>query len=128
MGVGFGIIYVMAASKCELNKMVGLCNEMETLVQDFKMQFHNQQKDTDSAGPSSESNMPNISTSTTTTTTKVDQGDTFSCDQNSNNNINTTTGNTKLDELEAELEVELEHLQVQLDTQVMMDCQCTEVS
>ncbi|KAL3500381.1 hypothetical protein ACH5RR_039474 [Cinchona calisaya] len=133
LGVGFGLIYLLATSKIELNKMAELCKQMETVLQNFKMELQNGGKDTNidfSCSPSKSRKVSNYAMQPVSlqdcASSSWEQGHsesdiTSSSYQNSNSKMKTKGKIVEMDLLEAELEAELEHLQLQLDTEVILN-------
>lgn len=106
LGVAFGIIHLIATSKYELSKMV---QQMETLLQDLKLQKDH-----------SEPSIVGSSADTTIDTTQIEaqQGRRYSLQTDMDLKAK---AKDKMDQLE----VELDHLQVQLDSEIMANCEYT---
>ncbi|KAK9280055.1 hypothetical protein L1049_013740 [Liquidambar formosana] len=135
LGVGFGLLFLITASKNELNKMMELRTQMEMLLQNVKEELR--RKDTLSK-PSESSN--NIAYSTTDVEESVNTNGHLSIQNNTPSLIlphletmihdQTLKYNMSreeecvggMDQLEAELEAELERLQLHLDAEYLSKC------
>lgn len=142
LGIGFALIHLMATSKIELDKMVELCKQMETLLQNFKRELQHEGKDTNNdtsyipskAQEVSEYAMEHVSVQDCPSSSweqENSESDVVSSSyQNSNCKMKRRDKSVEMDRLEAELAAELEHLQLQLDTEVMFNYssqKCSEV-
>ncbi|CAK9146652.1 unnamed protein product [Ilex paraguariensis] len=101
VGVGFGLVYLMAASTNEVKKMMELRTQMEMLLQNLREKLPIQWKDTLKPSASNIETNPVCSRS-------------LNCDTS-----NQETSTDGMEHLEAELEAELERLELHLDTEVM---------
>ncbi|XP_057467671.1 protein POLAR LOCALIZATION DURING ASYMMETRIC DIVISION AND REDISTRIBUTION-like isoform X2 [Actinidia eriantha] len=131
LAVGFGLFYLLAASKSELNKMVELRTEMELLLQNAKEEFRNQSREI-VLKPSESNEIHACSTTDTQESLSsngrvslqsllskypADSETTELCDQSITCKASRQEKCMEgIDQLEAELEAELERLQLHLDT------------
>ncbi|XP_071919888.1 protein POLAR-like 1 [Coffea arabica] len=144
LGVGFALIYLMAMSKMELNKMVELSKQIETLLRNVKWQHQNAVAGTNIETSQTSSKAQEVSEYAITDhgSLQVDSShaiiEHFSLQDGpsssweheySGSDITSSSCNGKMnregkivemDQLEAELEAELQNLQLQLDTEVML--------
>ncbi|KAA8521700.1 hypothetical protein F0562_012373 [Nyssa sinensis] len=136
LGVGFGLVYLITASKNELSKMMELRTQMEILLQDVKEELQSQRRETLSKTSDSNDNLAH------SIADALESSHVNGCVplQNLTSLENPADSETHLvynqslncdacrqekcvegmDQLEAELEAELELLQLHLDAEVVL--------
>ncbi|XP_073285280.1 protein POLARALIZATION DURING ASYMMETRIC DIVISION AND REDISTRIBUTION-like [Primulina huaijiensis] len=125
LGVGFGLMFLIAASRNELNKMVNLHRQMQILFQSFRTEFQNNQEKEHCSDFMMASSFPNLSD-----IQEISYVEKTVCSQylSSHNfespKVNFSSGqhireNSRgMDQIGDELEAELDRMQLQVDTEV----------
>ncbi|CAI9094606.1 OLC1v1030369C2 [Oldenlandia corymbosa var. corymbosa] len=134
LGVGIGLMYLMATNKNEISKLVELCQRMETMIQNFNRELGNDQRNDANISYSYSTPKAQIFPNQPTDHLSIQDCPSYSWEQeNSNSEITSTSyqnsytrvkGKGKkleMDQLEAELEAELESLQLHLDDEVVLN-------
>ncbi|KAG8375440.1 hypothetical protein BUALT_Bualt10G0100200 [Buddleja alternifolia] len=141
LGVGFGLMYLIAASRNEFNKMVELHKKIEFLLQNFQTEIENQDKN-----PKCMSSKSSISSSYSNTgihealfAEEHDPGVYLTSDNVQNPKIGFSNHrrymrrekSLRMDQLEAELEDEFDRMQLQMDEEFVVKYskqQCSEIN
>lgn len=125
LGVGFGLIFLIAASRNELNKMVNLHRQMQILLQSFRTEFQNNQEKepcSDSMmAPSfpKPSDVQEISYVEKTVCSQYLSSHIFESPKvNFNSDQHIRENSRGMDQIGDELEAELDRMQFQIDTEI----------
>lgn len=119
MGVGCSLLYLIAASRAELDKMMDLRTQMQVLLQNFKEELLVRNASEEGTGSNCHRSSQNLAIShvqpesSTTAIMTFDQS--LKCD--TPKDVECLEG---IDQLQAELEAELERLQLHLEKEKLL--------
>ncbi|KZV31665.1 hypothetical protein F511_00469 [Dorcoceras hygrometricum] len=125
LGVGFGLVFLIAASRNELNKMANLHKKMQILLQSFRTEFQNNQEKEHCSGSTMAPSFPKpsdvqeISYTEKTVCSQYFSTHNFEWPEVNFSSVQHRGENSRgMDRIEHELEVELDRLQLQIDSEL----------